>query len=601
MILNELYNLYLRLLEDGPDKVPRRGWSVEKVSWAIPLRTDGSIGQPIYLGGEEQGTRRRKAMMVPEHPSRSGTKPVSFFLCDTAGYLLGLEEKNGKRKREASCARHLELLEGCTGSAAEIVRAFFQHDTVKDYLSDEAAEAISQNDWCVLMLPDGTFAHEATELINAWEESLAHQSEGEQGQCAVTGEVARLARLFPQITGIPGAQGSGASLVSFNLQSFESYNRSQGYNASLSQDVAFGAGTALKYLFQDDRHRIRMGGMTVVFWADRKAPIEDAMVLQMLGGVPSQAEDGEALQQVEAALVSIKEGRPFSGIDTSTRYFVLGISPNAARLAVRFFETDTLGSIAANYAQYLEDIDIAGEPRLKGRKTVSLLQLLRQTALLSKDENLPAPLINPCFRALLRGSPFPLSLESLLLSRMRADKASNNLWDMRDRVSLMKACIVRRRRHLSLGKQNNEGEVTVSLNRENNDVGYLLGRLFAIMERAQQGALGDKVNATIRDKYMGSAAVTPARVYPTLMSLSQKHLSALKRDGDRGGLVNLLEREYQDTVNGLSGEGQPIPATLSSDDQMLFYIGYYHERVALWTPRSKKSDSNEHETTDKED
>ena len=332
-----------------------------------------------------------------------------------------------------------------------------------------------------------------------------------------------------------------------------------------------------------------MGGTTIVFWADRKARIEDAMVLQMLGGAPASAEDEETLQQAEAALSSIKLGKSLVGVDTSVRYFILGISPNAARLAVRFFETDTLGRLAKSYAQYLKDIDIVDEPRLKGRKTTSLLRLLRQTALLSKDDNLPAPLVNPCYRAMLRNTPFPLSLESSLLSRMRADKAAGNLWDLRDRASLMKACLVRRRRHLILGNQSHESEVTVALNRNNSNVGYLLGRLFAVMERAQQGALGDKVNSTIRDKYMSSAAVTPARVYPTLMSLSQKHLSSLRRGGDRGWLVRMLEQEYEETVNALSGEGQPIPATLSSDDQMLFYIGYYHERVHIWTKRSEES------------
>ena len=590
MILSELYNLYLRLLDEDARSVPRRGWSTEKITWALPIHANGSLGSPIYQGGEGQGAPKYRSMMVPEHGTRSGTKPQPFFLCDTAAYLLGLEEKNGMAKRKASSEMHLELFDGCAGQKAEALRRFFSREDPAQDLNDAEREALAQGGLCVFAFDDGEYAQNDAELARVWHEYCKVQEAGGLvGQCGVTGEVGTLARLFPQVTGIPGAQSSGASLVSFNLRSFESYNKSQGYNASLSEDAAFGAGTALKYLFRDDRHRVRMGGTTVVFWADRPAALEDALMLQMLGGETSSAEDEVTLQLVGTALDRIRSGKGPVMINADIRYFVLGISPNAARLSVRFFETGTLGQLANNYGQYLRDITIDCEPRFAEKRTTALLRLLRQTASRGKDENLPATLVNPCLRAMLRGSPFPSSLETALLSRMRADRAANKPWDMMERASLMKACLVRKRRLLSQRASTSESEVTVALNRENNNVGYLLGRLFAVMERAQQGAQGD-LNATIRDKYMSSAATTPARVYTNLLSLLQKHLGTMRRDAAKKGLVYRIEQEIEQVFDLMGGDGQPIPAILGNDDQLLFYIGYYQERVYLWQKRSKNQD-----------
>ncbi|MDO4806813.1 MAG: type I-C CRISPR-associated protein Cas8c/Csd1 [Coriobacteriales bacterium] len=585
MILSELYNYYLRLLGEDHDVVPRKGWSNEKVSWKLPIGDDGSLGEPIFLGEEGKDGPKYKYMMVPEHVVRAGIKPIPFFLCDTAAYLLGLDDKNGAVKRKASCERHLELLSTCAGPEAARLRAFFRREDVMEDLSDAARESLAQGGACVLSFAGGRCAHEVPEIMNAWDSSQREGGRsGRIGQCGITGETGKLARLFPQVTGIPGAQSSGASLVSFNQQSFESYGKKQSYNASLSDSAAFGAGTALKYLFQDDRHRIRLGSMTVVFWADREAPVEDALMLELLGGAAAASEDARTRSQVEAALKSIRISRRLVTIDTSVRYFVLGVSPNAARLVARFFEVGTLGELAENYGWYLRDIDIVRDAGL-ARQNTSLLTLLRQTALLGKDENLPAPLVNPCFRAMLRGTRFPASLETALLSRMRADHGANNRWDMMDRASLMKACLVRKQRLASTQAADKESEVTVALNRNNENVGYLLGRLFAVMERAQQGAQGANLNATIRDKYMGSAATTPARVYGNLLGLCQKHVGAMRRDAANGWLVRRVEREFDEIFGLLAGGERPIPATLGNDDQLMFYVGYYQERVDLWTKR----------------
>ena len=581
MILKELYELYGRLAEQEDSPVTRPGWSMGKAVWALPLNEDGSMGTPVSLVGADKDSARFKQVRVPEQTTRT-VKVTPYFLCDKATYLLGVGDAKSAARRAASARLHAEVLGSCDDDGAHALLRFFERDDHATRLDDATIEALSSG-MCVFVLPNGCWAHDDPALQEAWAAYLARSSGDEiEGQCALTGQTAALARLFPQVSGIPGAQSSGASLVSFNQESFESYGRSQGYNASISQEAAFGAGAALKYLYSDLRHRVRFGATMVLFWTDSGTETEQTLMASMFGGV-SSAEDDKVRQQIEAALVSIRKGKVPLGIDTNTRYFVLGLSPNAARLSVRFFETGTFGQLIDAYRLYLQDIEMVG------CKTTSLYPLLRQTAPVGKDENLPSTLVNPSFEAMVAGRAFPRSLEALLLTRMRADKATRNVWDMGQRASLMKACMVRKNR-LSGKAVTKESEVGMALNRDNTEAGYLLGRLFAVMERAQQGAQGTEVNATIRDKYMSTASVTPRRVFPTLFGLCAKHLSAMRKDPAKKGLAGMLERDFEGIVGSMPGGIDAIPATLSNDEQLLFYIAYYQQRVELWKKRSEQDD-----------
>ena len=458
---------------------------------------------------------------------------------------------------------------------------FFSRHILKERENDGLLRDVAASDKLIFALKDSNGnivpIHESKAIMAAWESSRVSASADEpciRGQCSVTGKVAPLARLFPQVTGLAGAQSSGASLISFNCDSFNSYGRTQAYNASVSQWVAFGAGTALKMLLSDPERKIRLGATTFTFWSDRPSPDEDSLFIRFFGGGDKNdtAEDSATVTRVRDAIKGIKSGHPLrANFNPDVRYYVLGISPNAARLSVRFFETSTLGEVAERYGQYLRDIDMVDV------STTSIFQLIRQCAVQGKYENLPSTLVNPCMRALLTGSRFPQSLLSTLLSRMRADHGSNNRWDMGQRASLIKACLVRNL------QSTRESEIDVALNRDNNCVGYLLGRLFAVMERAQSEALGT-TNATIRDKYIGSASVTPARVMPTLMHGCQNHLSDLRKK--KPGLNVILEKELDEIV-GRKLSDNPYPGTLSMEDQGEFFIGYYQERVDLWTSRKR--------------
>lgn len=594
MILQELHRYYERLLEDPSCDVPPEHWSTEKAAWEIVLAEDGRIVRIAALTtGEGKTLRRFLALRVPEHGTRSGTGIQPFFLCDNAAYMLGLDPRRGAEKRAGAKELHDAVLASCDDPGAQAIRAFFARDDQLDGLDGECRTELDAGGFIVFRLSgDSVRLHEREAIKEAWTVYCSVPADDAVvGQCAVTGEHGPMARLFPQVTGVPGAQSAGASLVSFNLKSFESYGKEQAYNASLSEKVAFNAGSALKYLYSDLKHRVRFGQTTVVFWTDRPAPAEEEMMLFMLGEEPDyRAEDEKDLERIRQVLEHMKRGMPLEGYDPETRFYILGIAPNAARLAVRFFETNTFGALARHYGEYLRDIEMIGAaPR-------SLRTLLRQTAPQGEADAVPSTLINNSLHAMLNGTRFPRALPQLLLMRMRADHGDHNAWDMGQRAALMKACY---NRDLHLARENagagksNERSFNVALDRENTNPGYVLGRLFAVMERAQEAAVGE-TNTTIRGRYIGAASSTPIRVFQPLFLNFEHHLDKLKRD--QRGLYAFLQHEFNETAKLLEPKGdETIPTTLSVGDQVNFFVGFHQEQQYLWQPRKEREEAAAHE------
>ncbi len=597
MILQELASLYDRLSQqaDLSGEIPSPGWSMEKVDWAVVLNTQGDIAGVLRLGIKgEKDQLQPLEMLVPEHDGRSGKTPKPYFLCDKASYLLDVGSTDGGASHERSRKLHHEVLDDCEDAAARAVLRFFDREGPFPVVSDEQADALASSRMVVFCFErPGNYIHDREAIRDAWTSYLTNSPSDEpEGWCSVTGQYGPIARLFPQVTGVPGAQSSGASLVSFNFDATESYGKRQAYNASISKDVAFKAGTALKHLLGNRDRRILLGNTIVTFWSDRPAPPENALVALMLNG-KSLAEDDATNELIQRAFEEMRKGLPLSGFDGGVGFSILGVSPNAARLSVRFYERQSLGRLAENYGDYLRDTAMIGVDRY------SIWSFLLQTACLGKSENVPSTLVSRSFEAMLRGTEFPLSLEQLILSRMRADHGANNKWDMGQRAAILKGCLVRRarRRGVELSREEN---FDMALNKENGNIGYLLGRLFAVMERAQQGALGD-INATIRDRYIGAASSTPARVFQPLLRNCQNHMSKLRKE--KQGLANRLEKELDEIVGNRLGDGG-LPKTLDMDDQGAFFIGYYQERYDLWHGRGSNDEKNsgaESENGSKED
>lgn len=582
MIIQELSRLYERLANDpesSEEDAPPRNYSTENVRWVFEINTDGKLVHVHqFTDDQSDGRAAVRLMAVPEHTTRSGVKPIPFFLCDLVAYFTGLDEKHGAEKFMAARGLHKDVLSECDDVGAQAILKYFdQEDPLGSIREDIGAELGESSGFVVFQLVgDDGWLHQRPRVRRAWSDFCDRSNEDEVvGQCSVTGEYGAIERLFPQVTGIPGAQTSGASLVSFNCDSFTSYGKKKAYNASISRTVAFNAGAALRYLFRDGQHRMRFGDTTVLFWADRSAPEEESVFRAILTG--RSAEDSAAVQRLRNLFADMRAGRRIENLDLETRFYVLGLSPNTARLSVRFFSVDSLENITRNFGSYLRDIQMIG------CDTTSIFSLICQSAFYDgrhrepRLKNVPHTLVHSCMDAMLKGTQFPHMLYMAMLARMRADQGRKNRGDMGERASIMKAYIVRKRR--LKGLDDSEGkDLKMSLSNENDNQGYVLGRVFAVMERAQSAAIGS-VGASITDRYIGAASTTPGRVFPNLFRGLQNNMSKIRKE-KTGWAIN-LDKEISAAVALLDGD-KSLPAFLDEEGQGQFFIGYYQEREKLW-------------------
>ena len=352
----------------------------------------------------------------------------------------------------------------------------------------------------------------------------------------------------------------------------------------MSEAAAFAYTTALnRFLEKGSGHRIQIGDTSTVFWADAtdiKANEEAEGFFAALLGADAVDESIQA-KRVVAILHAVRDGRPITDfrpdLPQGVRFFVLGLAPNMARLSVRFYLEDDFGAIAERFLAHVARMRI--EPPPKDERP-STWRLLVETAAQHKSENVPPNLAGEWLRAILSGASYPLTLLSTLLMRLRADHDVNGL-----RAAMLKSLLIR----------NFTMEVPVSLDFENRDLGYLLGRLFAAYEYAQTQALGGRVNATVRDQYYGTASATPRAVFPLLQRKATHHLSRLRKD--KPGLAVNLDRRIGEIFELADPESLFVP-TLSARRQALLAIGYHHQRNEFY--RRKDEARGEVETAPQE-
>ena len=577
-ILQSLDHYYGRMAARGEAEAP--GFSREKISFAIVLSPTGEAVDVLDLRVQSGKKLVPRLEEVPAAVKRTaGIAPN--LLWDKSAYVLGRTAGEGKRTAEEHAkfrALHAELLANAEDEGLVALRGFLERWEPGRF--DEAPFHQEMLDANIVFRLDGEagFIHERPAA-----RALVERQGGGGApaiHCLVTGQEGPAQRLHPTIKGVEGAQSSGAALVSFNLEAFSSYGKAQGDNAPTSEAAAFRYGAALNRLLDrgsPNRLRRPIGDATVVFWADAGGATgaEEAAraaedIFAVLNDPPATtAEDDAGLEKDVAAakrvlevLAALAEGRPLSELDPrldeGVRFHVLGLSPNAARLSVRFWLTDSFGAFARRLARHYADLSIEPKPWRGNPPSVNWL-LMRTTALQGKFDNIPPLLAGEVTRAVLSGTPYPRTLLSAALIRLRAGDDPSTGWH---------AAAIR----AVLARLNPKEPPPVSLDREEPNAAYQLGRMFAMAEIAQRMALGT-VNATIRDRYFGAASATPASVFPLLLRGMQNHLSKLRKDG-KGGFI---EREMEQIMGQFTGHW---PRSLRLEEQGRFVIGYYHQRQA---------------------
>ncbi|HHU93468.1 MAG TPA: type I-C CRISPR-associated protein Cas8c/Csd1 [Alcaligenaceae bacterium] len=598
MILAALSDYYEKLEESK--KVATIGYATAPISYALVINSNGDLVDVEDLRDTSTKQIRPKSFIVPQQGIRtSGIAPNIFW--DKTSYVLGvsLTSKRIKEEHEAFVQFHFNLIKDSDDLGLQSFLLFLKKWDPKEFEKNNLLyplkETILDSNLVFRLDGDLCYLHERKAAKELRSKLLSSTNEEEINTCLVSGEQANIERVHTNIKGVNGAQTAGASIVSFNKNAFESYGKEQGANAPVSEHAAFAYTTALNYLLRRDmtnRQRLQLGDATVVFWAKAKsqASIEAGEDL-FAAFMDPEAKDEQEAEKLKRALEAVRQGRPLTDLNKELtddiQIFILGLAPNAARLSIRFWQADSLQVFAKRLAQHYEDLRI--EP-LPWRTPPAIWRLLQTTAPIrngkSKSEDIPPHLAGEVTRAVLTGNAYPYSLLSHLLMRFRADGEVTGL-----RVALIKAVITRFNRLTKTAKF--KGEMPVSLDIANTQPGYLLGRLFAALEKIQQDALGGDLNATIRDRYYGAASATPAHIFPVLLRNTQNHLGKIRKD--KPGLAVNREKIIGEVLDNI---GSNFPKSLRIEAQGQFALGYYQQRQAFFTKKENIEVENLTEDTE---
>jgi CRISPR-associated protein Csd1 len=532
------------------------------------LNKDGSLVRVEDTQELVNKKKRAKTFLVPQSVKRSSGVAANL-LWDNVEYATGVVCK-GKSDRvavqHAAFVERLSELSDCQDVAS--VEAFLQQPDFREQLAKypEWNEAVEGCAFVTFKIAgDALPIFNASDVKGCVDGTITPKSNDAAGSlCLVSGKRDVVAKLHPPVKGVQGTNTTGGNIVSFNFPAACSFGKIQGANAQIGEVAAFKYATALNSLLaKESRQKMQVGDATVVFWSEQSSVLEDEFL--DLFGEPAKDNPDKGVDAVKRLLSSVKTGA-FSHENDGTRFYVLGLAPNSARISVRFWHVGTVMEMEKRFADWFEDLRIAHGA--KDKEHLSLWRLLVSTAAQGKTENINPNLSGSVMRSILSGSPLPNTLLSAVLVRIKAEREISY-----PRVKLLKAY---------LNRKTKERKITVSLDKENANVAYCLGRLFATLEKIQEEA-NPGINATIRDKFYASASSAPNTVFGNLMRLKNHHLAKLPQ-----GRTIYFEKLLGEEISKFAS----FPAHLSLDDQGIFAIGYYHQRQDFFTTKEKTENTD---------
>ena len=580
MILQELARYYRRKAASSSNVAPE-GFENKEIPFVIVL---DKAGRFIRLEDTRDGQGKKKIgrkFLVPKGLGRSGGKSyeVSNILWDHYGYVLAHPKEDDEKsdilaqnQHKSFIAKVDELKQALPDDVGiQAVSAFLaQADEVAKVRLAEGWQECAKIKGCNLSfrLVDEPVALVCqSKAVQAYlAAAKAEVSDGiQEGICLVTGKKTTIARLHNAVKGV---NAKPSPFTSVNLAAFESYGKQQGFIFPVGEQTMFEYTTALNMLL-DGENRFRIGEVSIVCWSEKPTPLESKVALKINGGGKDNPD--AHIDEVKALYKSLHNGK-YMEPNGKDKFYLLGLSPNSARIVVRFWHETTVAALSENIARWYDDLQIVRGEKSIYPEFMPLMRLLCGLVLDGKAENLPPDLIANVTQSALVNRPLPVSLLQIALRRNKAEQKITY-----GRAALIKAYL---NRAIRSGSLKNTKELSMSLDRERNDIGYVLGRLFAVLEKTQSEA-NPSLNATIGDRYFGSASSTPIAVFGTLMRLSPHHLSKLEYEG------RAVHLKWE--IGQILDKCQKFPNHLNLEQQGLFAIGYYHETQFLFTKDALKT------------
>lgn len=569
MILQALYDYYHRC-----SNMPQKGMELKEIGFLIVIDKKGH-----FLRFEDRRIDKKQAQrfLVKKHVGRTSALTANY-LYDNSSYVFGYSDKGDVTAQYHTFKNEVKRIYGLypDNEAISAVHKFYMQEQpilLEQLKSDSLWPEIEKNlnkkysTFSFLIDGDTKIVAEKTELLD-----LEEDTSSKNGQvCLVSGKKGTIVETTTA-TMIPGSQAT-AKLVAFQVSSgYDSYGKSKGGNAPISEDAEFAYTTALNYLLESNsRNKFMIGSRTFLFWAsknDDASKQTEESIFRMFG-FPDQDDDpNRNIEQVRKIFTAIYSGK----IKTTSEdmFYILGLAPNAARIAVVYWAEMPLREFAGTICKHFDDLEVV-DTRLDKKPYMSLRNILSTVTLGGKVSDATPNLPDAVVKSIFQGLPYPQTLFASCVRRIRAESGEKD----KNAIHITRAAIIK----AYLNRINNNQEIKVMLDKDNKNQGYLCGRLFAVLDKIQEEANNQH---SIRERYMNSASSTPAVVFSTILILSNHHIENLKNEGRK----IYFEKLKQEIVSKIDADG--FKAQLDLQDQGRFFIGYYHQRQDFFT----KNDEN---------
>lgn len=613
MILKALYDYY----ERKKGALPQQGFELKEIKFLIVISNEGKFVELQDL----RENRKGKIFLLPKSEIRSGKNAWqnASLLWDHYGYVLAHPKDNSEEAMQMAQNQHKTFVEKIknldselkTDEGVKAVLLFYDSDQIDIVKSHPSWEDCKKIPGCNLTfkLDGSNELIPQREAITNYLKSLYNKNfiDDEDSQefistCLITGEKSPIARLHTPTPIIGGK--SNARLVAFQINSgFDSYGKIKSYNAPVSKKAEASYTTALKHLINSKTNKKIVSDTTILFWSEKQdEEINPEEVFSWVIAAQKVDEDNpdRGVDTIEKFINSIFTGQLSSA--RSNHFYVLGLSPNAARISVRFWKTPSVENFGKNIKKHFDDFEIIH--REYEPKYLSLYEILSSVSIVTNKRDKPnviffrgkaydviPNLAGQLVEAIIDGSQYPLTLVQQCIIRIRAeaskkDKNGKSIPNVTyPRAAIIKAYLNR----FNKIQKHNLKEITMGLDKTITNVGYLLGRLFSVIERAQFVSNNYKEpNAGIRDRFFGSFSSSPISVLPIIEKLYGHHLKKIK-NSQKFFETKILEENKKEIFDKL--EPLKIPAHLTLQQQALFTIGYYHQKQEMESFKSNKKEN----------
>lgn len=568
MILQALYEYYNR----SKGSLPAFGRELKEIGFLIVIDKNGNF---IRFEDRRIDKKQAQKFLVKKSVGRTSA-PAANYLYDNSAYVFGYSEKGDPKKCLETFKEKVQALYEALPDNADLkaVYSFYQNDIIevlermkKDPLWPEIEKNLNKkySTFSFLIEGDTKIVAEKEELLDLLDYDDVF---GREQICLVSGQRGRAVETTTA-TMIPGSQAT-AKLVAFQVNSgYDSYGKEKGFNAPISEEAEFAYTTALNHMLRSDsRNKFLIGNRTFLFWAskdDEAGKQAEESLFNMFGFNEQEDDPNRNIEQVRKTFSAIYSGSLRTSLDD--KFYILGLAPNSARIAVTYWSELPLKNFAALILRHFEDMEIA-DTRKEKKPYMGLRSILAAVTLGGKSSDATPNLPESVVKSIFQGLPYPYTLYAGCIRRIRAEQSLNIT-----RAAIIKA-------YLNRQQNDHQQKIEVMLDKENTNQGYLCGRLFAVLDKIQDEANNQH---SIRERYMNSASATPAAVFATILNLSYHHSEKLNEKRKVW-----FEKIKQEIVDKISPDG--FPAHLDLQDQGRFFVGYYQQTQWFYTKKEEQTE-----------